>query len=78
MAGLPQIFDFGYFVWFSGKLIENKKSGAEAELQGPVYLDRIANYLINIVGCKIEVNGASAIHVIVWGHCAQFGDAKSE
>ncbi len=46
MEGLPKIFDFGYFVliWWQ---TDNKPESPEAELQGPVYLDRTAGCLIN-------------------------------
>ncbi len=46
VEGLPKILDFGYFalIWWQ---THKKQESPEAELQGPVYLDRTADCLIN-------------------------------
>ncbi len=43
---MPKILDFGYFVliWWQ---TDKKQESPKAELQGPVYLDRTADCLIN-------------------------------
>ncbi len=45
VEGLPKFLDFGYFVpiWWQ---TDTKARNPEAELQGPVYLDRTINCLI--------------------------------
>ncbi len=67
MEGLPKILDFGYFVpiWWQ---TDTKTRNSEAELQGPVSLDRAENCLIFIGSDNIfnvEVNKALVTHVIV-------------
>ena len=45
---MPKILDFGYFVliWWQ---TDKKKRNHEAQLQRPVYLARIANYLLDLI-----------------------------
>ena len=74
MEGLQFFFEGGgYFVVFGGKLITRI---LDAELQGPIHLDRSVNCLIirsdNIFNVYIvEVNGVFAINMIVHNSLSQ-------
>ena len=44
---LPKSLDFGYFVLIWWQIDEKQEINSEADLQGPIYLDKTANFLID-------------------------------